>query len=124
MQKSKLVPKILVLTALIATVSLGWLAGHILRFSIPALWHPPIEENNPQIKTGFEFEFEGIRRLAVLPETSLAPQVRVYLGEMQVICLSAALGIRTTHPCPRSAGPRMGGWSGQEKARWEIILDP
>ncbi len=56
MQKSKLALNILVLIALIATVSLGWLAGHIIRFSIPELWHPPIENIIPGEKIGVNLE--------------------------------------------------------------------
>jgi hypothetical protein len=54
---------LLVLAALTGTVLLGWLAGHILRYSIPAFWHPPIRETDPHIKTGFEMELEGERSL-------------------------------------------------------------
>jgi hypothetical protein len=68
---------LLVLVALVGTVSLGWLAGHILRYSIPALWHLPIQETNPQIKNGFEFEFEG-EPIILTPQEN--PWVRVYIG--------------------------------------------
>ena len=54
----------LVLFTVIGLVLTGWLVGHILRFSNPALWHPPTEEINPQIKIGSESE--GIRREVVL----------------------------------------------------------
>jgi len=54
---------LLVLVALVGLLIAGWLAGHVWRYSNPALWHPPIPEMNPQIKTGFEYE--GIPRLAV-----------------------------------------------------------
>jgi hypothetical protein len=40
-QKRKFLLKVLILTALIATISLGWLAGHVLRYSYPEIWHPP-----------------------------------------------------------------------------------
>ena len=65
MQTSKppmYVRKVLVLIALIATTSFGWLVGHIVRFSIPVYQHPPIEEIDPHIRNGYEPEYEGIRR--------------------------------------------------------------
>lgn len=58
---------LLILAVLIGTVSLGWLAGHILRFSLPALWHPPIEEIDPRIKNGFKLELEG-ERIILTPQ--------------------------------------------------------
>jgi len=58
---------LIILAVLIGTVLVGWLAGHILRFSIPALWHPPIEEIDPRIKTGFELELEG-ERIILTPQ--------------------------------------------------------
>ena len=60
----KIILNLLVLITVIGLVLTGWLVGHVLRFSNPALWHPPIEEIDPQIKNGFESE--GIRRQAVL----------------------------------------------------------
>jgi hypothetical protein len=74
MQKPKRIEiarNVLVLAVLIGLVLLSWLLGHILRYSIPSLWHPPIQETDPQIRYGLDFELEGIRRLAVLP--GLAP---------------------------------------------------
>jgi len=65
MQTSKApmyIRKLLVLIALIATTSFGWLVGHIVRFSIPTYQHPPIEEIDPHIKNGYEPENDGIRR--------------------------------------------------------------
>jgi hypothetical protein len=62
---------IFVLTALIGLVLFSWLLGHILRYSIPTLWHLPIQQTDPHIKNGDEFEVDGIRHLAVLP--GLAP---------------------------------------------------
>jgi len=101
---------LLCLAALIATASLGWMAGHIVRFSIPEyqFQHPPIEEINPQIKTGYQFEFEGIRRLIVLP--GLVPQAWVYSGKGQIDLWKICEVNTYTPPCPRSAGPWMGGW--------------
>ena len=66
MHISKPIRNLLVLTTLIGMVLLGWLVGHVLRYSIPAfqLQHPPIQEFDPHIKNGLEFE--GIRRQAVL----------------------------------------------------------
>lgn len=67
MAKPKLVEffrNILVLATLVGLVLVSWLFGHILRYSIPALWHPPLQDTDPQIKVGVEFELDGIRRLA------------------------------------------------------------
>jgi hypothetical protein len=74
MQKPKqveIVRNVLILAALIGVVLFSWLLGHILRFSIPAFWHPPAPETDPQIRYGAEFEFEGIRRLAIFPGLEL-----------------------------------------------------
>jgi hypothetical protein len=74
MQKPKRVEfarNVLVLAILVGLVLFSWLLGHILRYSIPALWHPPFQETDPQIKYGLEIDFEGIRRSVVLP--GLAP---------------------------------------------------
>jgi hypothetical protein len=87
MEKQKRVEilrNILVLVALVGLVLLSWLLGHILRYSIPTLWHPPLPEMDPQIKYGFEFE--GIRRSVVLP--GLAPgniAVQFQIRETQVM---------------------------------------
>jgi len=58
--RPKLTHKILVIITVVAFVLAGWLTGHILRFALPVLWHPPIEKITPQIQNGFESE--GIRR--------------------------------------------------------------
>lgn len=70
-KRVEIIRNVLVLATLVGVVLLSWLFGHILRYSIPAFWQPPVQETDPQIKVGLEFEFEGIRRLAVLP--GLAP---------------------------------------------------
>ncbi len=70
-KRGETVRKTLVLAALIGAVLFSWLLGHVLRFSIPALWQPPLQELNPQTEYGFEIELAGIRRLAVFP--GLAP---------------------------------------------------
>ena len=72
----KLILNVLVLVALIGTVLFGWLAGHILRYSNPAFWHPPIQETNPHIENGYQFEFEG-EHLVLPPQAS--SWVRVYV---------------------------------------------
>ena len=72
----KIVLNLLVLITVIGLVITGWLLGHVLRYSMPALWHPPIEQINPQIKTGFEFE--GIRREVVFTGN---PALRVFTNE-------------------------------------------
>ena len=64
----KPIQKLLVLFTVIGLVLAGWLTGHILRHSIleDQFRHPPIPEVDPHIKNGYDIEFEGIRRLAVL----------------------------------------------------------
>jgi len=52
MSKTKIALNILILAALISTVSIGWLVGHVIRFSIPEFWQPPIEERIPGEKIG------------------------------------------------------------------------
>jgi len=84
--------KLLVLAAVIGMVLFGWLAGHILRYSTLEFWHPPIEEINPRIKTGVEFDSEDIRRLAMLPENLQATQLRVYPGEGQINLFDGCVG--------------------------------
>jgi len=74
-ERVEVIRNVLVLAALIGLVLFGWLLGHILRYSIPALWHAPIQENDSQIKYGVEFQFDGIRRSVVLP--GLAPAIPV-----------------------------------------------
>jgi len=60
----KLIHNYLVFTAVVGLVFTGWLAGHILRHTTPAIQHPPVQELDPHIKNGFEPE--GIRREGVL----------------------------------------------------------
>jgi hypothetical protein len=91
-KQAGILAKILVLVALVGLVLLSWLAGHILRFSIPALWHPPLPETNPRIRYGDEIEFEGIRREVVLtgvaPETWYARiEVRAGQAPMSADCM-------------------------------------
>jgi hypothetical protein len=69
----KLILNLLVLITVIGLVLFGWLVGHILRFSIPEFWHPPIEEINPQIKNTFEFE----NQRTLVPQND--PRIRVYV---------------------------------------------
>ncbi|MGB7873082.1 MAG: hypothetical protein WBL25_01770 [Anaerolineales bacterium] len=64
----KLIHNFLIFTAVVGLVFTGWLAGHILRHTTPAIQHPPVQELDPHIKNGFEPE--GIRRQAVLMEIS------------------------------------------------------
>jgi hypothetical protein len=78
---SKPILNVLVLAALIGTVLFGWLSGHILRYSIPAFWHPPIQETDPHIKNGYQFEFES-ERILLTPQESLL--VRVYISGIQL----------------------------------------
>lgn len=73
----KPIPNLLVIIALTCAVLFGWLAGHIMRFTFPIyqLQQSPTPEFNPHIKNGYEFELQGIRRLAVLTES---PVVKVF----------------------------------------------
>lgn len=66
--RPKLIRNLLVLFSVIGLVLTGWLAGHILRYSIPAhqFRHPPVPEFDLHIKNGNLFDFEGIRRQVVL----------------------------------------------------------
>jgi hypothetical protein len=74
---------VLVLITLIGVVLFSWLLGHILRYSIPALWHVPLHETDPHLEYGADFEFAGIRRMAVFTGLAPIPQVRIELnGEL------------------------------------------
>ena len=75
--KQSFARNLLILVALTGTVLFGWVAGHILRYSIPSLWHPPVQETNPHIKNGYQFEFEGEPLVITSPEN---PWVRIYFG--------------------------------------------
>jgi hypothetical protein len=68
-KRMETIRNVLILAALVGLVLLSLLLGHILRYSIPALWHPPIQETDPQIRYGVEFE--GIRRLIIFPGLAL-----------------------------------------------------
>lgn len=84
MQNNKL-PRLflnlLILMTVIGLTLTGWLAGHILRFYIRELWHPPIEEIDPKIKIGDIFEYEG-RHIVASADTS---SVRIYKDEELLI---------------------------------------
>ena len=47
--KSTPTKKILVLISVIAFALVGWLVGHILRFSISTFRHPPIQKDIPHL---------------------------------------------------------------------------
>lgn len=64
MHISKLIRNLLVLITVVGLVLTGWLVGHILRHLTPSYRHPPIEEIDPHIENGLDFE--GIRRQVVL----------------------------------------------------------
>lgn len=57
----KLIRNLLVLFSVIGLVLTGWLAGHILRYSIPAhqFRHPPVPEFDLHLKNGNQFEGEN-----------------------------------------------------------------
>ena len=72
---------LLILMTAIGLTLTGWLSGHILHFSMSELWHPPIEEIDPKIKTGDIFELEG--RFVVASADSSS--VRIYVdGQLLV----------------------------------------
>lgn len=92
-KRAEVFRNVLILATLIGLVLFSWLVGHILRYSIPALWHPPIQETDPQTEYGIDLEFEGIRRLVVLPE--MAPgnaQIQIYKREVQITLPGRCLG--------------------------------
>jgi hypothetical protein len=109
------------MAALVGTVSLGWLAGHILRYSLPALWHPPIQETNPQIKNGYEFEFEG-ESFILTPQES--PWVRVYIGGAQVESPDRCMGYTYYTSLPAKCRSVNGELVRVGESPWEIILVP
>jgi hypothetical protein len=90
----KLIRNLLILTTVIGFTLTGWLAGHILRFYMPAsqFQHPPNEKIDPKIKNGFDFEYQGIRRIAVFSRITEALQVQVFLDEIQVKPLNGCVG--------------------------------
>ena len=50
---SRPILNLLVLIAVIGLGLAGWLTGHIVRHITPAYQHPPTEEVDPRIKTGY-----------------------------------------------------------------------
>jgi hypothetical protein len=68
MQKYKPLAYLAILAVLAGLVLSGWLIGHVLRYSLPALWGTPLPEMEPGIMTGFEYE--GVRRLAQLTQVT------------------------------------------------------
>ena len=78
MSKTQIAVNILIFTALIATASLGWLAGHIIRFSIPEFWHPPLEERIPGEKIGSLFQVYTPQILGRVPITNW--EVNIWQG--------------------------------------------
>lgn len=92
-KRVELARNVLILAILAGVVLFSWLLGHMLRYSIPALWHPPVQETNPQIEYGAELDSPGIRRLVVLPGLTLAnAQVQVYVREEVGIRSGKCLG--------------------------------
>lgn len=124
MHKRMFLLNILILTALVATTSLGWLAGHILRYSFYTLWHPPIQQVDPRIKTGFEFESGSIRRLALLPEIYQASHAKIYFDQLQDTlfdrCTKNTYYTSLLAKCRSISGELVRAGEGS----WEIILVP
>lgn len=119
--KQSFARNLLVLAALIGTVALGWLAGHILRYSIPALWHPPIQEMNPQIRNGYEFEFED-ERFILTPQEN--PWVRVYIGRTRVELQERCLGITYYTSLPAKCQSVDGNLVGVEGLQMRVVITP
>jgi hypothetical protein len=71
----RLIQNLLILITVIGFALTGWLAGHILRHSIPALWHPPIEERIPGEKIGSVFEAYTPQILGSVPITNWSVDV-------------------------------------------------
>ena len=112
---------LLVLVALVGTVSLGWLAGHVLRYSLPAFWHPPIQETNPQIKNGYDFEFVG-KSSVITPLEN--PLVRVYIDEEFLKPPERCVGMTYYTSLPAKCRSVSGELARVGESPWKIILGP
>jgi len=71
----RLIQNLLILITVIGFALTGWLVGHILRHSIPKLWHPPIEEIIPGEKIGNAFEAYTPQILGGVPITNWSVDV-------------------------------------------------
>ena len=118
---AKFVSNVLILAALVGSVSLGWLAGHILRYSLPALWHPPIQETNPQIKTGYEFEFVG-RPSVIRPLEN--PGVQIYNSGELLKPPERCMGMTYYTSLPAKCRSVSGELVQVGESPWKIILGP
>lgn len=76
LRQAKFLRNVLILAVLIGLVLFSWLLGHILRYSIPALWHPPIRETDPQIKVGRELELEGTPQQIIFYDLTQATDIQ------------------------------------------------
>jgi len=112
---------LLVLVVLIGTVSLGWLAGHILRYSLPKLWHPPVQETNPQIKNGYQFELEDEHFILTPQEV---PWVRVYIGGERLKPPERCVGMTYYTSLPAKCRSVSGELVQVGESPWKIILGP
>jgi hypothetical protein len=90
MQKRKYFLKILILTALVATVSLGWLAGHILRYSNPEIWQPPV--HIPGEKIVKIFKFVGFQHPGMPQELSPSSRLQSALSRLRVQSVEGCAG--------------------------------
>ena len=127
MQKYKLLINLAILAALAGLALTGWLVGHVLRYSIPALWHPPLPDIENGIMTGFEYE--GIRRMAQMTDDTwiLVPNsgeiFRVSSGEIWgnalEECLSSTFFTSLPAKC-RTADGRLVRVGGSESNLFQI----
>lgn len=86
---SRPILNLLVLIAVIGLVLAGWLTGHIVRHITPAYQHPPTEEVDPRIKTGFLL---GPDDQLVIIGSLDGTQHRVYVNGKQANGLSVCTG--------------------------------
>jgi len=92
----------LILVMLAVAVMFSWLAGHTLRYSIPKLWHPPVQETDPHLEYGSDLEFSGIRRAVVLPglapKAAASARIQVWVGQGTISNECMALTYFTSLP--------------------------
>ena len=117
----KLIRNLLVLTAVIGFALTGWLAGHILRFSIPELQHAPLKKIDPHIENGFQIEFED-QRFAITPQAS--PWVQVYLGGSQIDSMGRCLATTYYTSLPAKCHTPDGELAIVGGVRRQVILIP
>ena len=119
--KQSFVRNLLILIALTGTMLFSWLAGHILRYSILALWHPPIQETNPHIENGYQFELENKR--LILPQQA-GPWVSIGAGGMQLYPSEQRVGMIYYTSLPAKCQSASGELVRVEESPSKITLGP